>query len=185
MLRPSHILFICTFLFGISFPLKAHVDLDYPLGGESFIEGQSIHIEWHIVAFHESLNWDLLFSSNGGVDWVPIQMDITYDSLGYTWIVPPVFSSQCRVRVIQDNVGMDYWGTSTDFTILPDTSPPSLDAPAQDAFIQCNVSSQAAVLQAWLDNNGYAVATNHCGELTWTNDFDGLSNGCGATGVHW
>jgi hypothetical protein len=178
----SNILFICIFLFGISFPLKAHVDLDYPLGGESFIEGQSIHIEWHIVAFHESLNWDLLFSSNGGVDWVPIQMDITYDSLGYTWIVPPVFSSQCSIRVIQDNVGMDYWGTSTDFTILPDTSPPSLDAPAEDALIECDIATQEMTLQAWLDNHGYATVSNNCGELTWTNDYDGLSNGCSATG---
>jgi hypothetical protein len=181
MLHPSTIILIITFLFGISNRLSAHVALDYPHGGETFTEGQSILIQWHIVAFHETLNWDLLFSSNGGVDWTPIQMDIIYDSLSYTWIVPSTFSSQCRIRVIQDNVAQDYWGTSTDFTILPDTSPPSLDAPAMDALFECNTATQTSI-QAWLDNHGGAVVTNHCGELTWTHDYDGLSNGCGATG---
>ena len=45
-----------------------------------------------------------------------------------------------------------------------------------------NVAGQASILQAWLDNHGGAVVTNHCDPLIWTNDFDGLSNGCGATG---
>ena len=44
-----------------------------------------------------------------------------------------------------------------------------------------------AALNAWLNNNGGATATDNCDdaaglELTWSNDFAGLSDDCGATG---
>ncbi|HJW30468.1 MAG TPA: hypothetical protein VJ508_14650, partial [Saprospiraceae bacterium] len=161
--------------------LRAHVALDYPHGGETFIEGQVVHITWHIVAFHATLNWDLYFSSDGGSTWEPILLDIPHDSLSHTWIVPSTFTSQARVRVIQDNVMQDYYGTSMDFTILPNTDPPSLDAPAVDTIIDCD-SGQQIALQTWLNNHGGAAASNHCGALVWTNDFGGLSDECGGTG---
>ena len=53
-------------LLGHAYHSKAHVALDYPQGGETFIVGQTIVIEWHIVAPHITLNWDLFLSVDGG-----------------------------------------------------------------------------------------------------------------------
>jgi hypothetical protein len=182
MHRLKFLLLQFILLLGLSVSIHAHVALDYPQGGETFVEGTTIVIRWHIVAEHETLNWDLLFSSNGGADWEPILLNIQLDSLTYTWVIPSVFSSQCRVRVIQDNTGQDYYGTSEDFTIIPNTSAPSIDAPAEYLTFECDIAGQEMILQAWLDNHGGASATNYCGELIWTHDYNGLSDGCGATG---
>jgi len=43
--------------------------------------------------------------------------------------------------------------------------------------------SPEAALAAWLANHGGATASDLCSsDITWSNDFHGLSNGCGATG---
>ncbi|MGB4850146.1 MAG: hypothetical protein WBP41_19635, partial [Saprospiraceae bacterium] len=169
-------------MLGFSQSMFAHVALDNPLGGETFTEGQIVTIRWHIVAPHVTLNWDLYFSSDAGDNWVPIQLEIPLDSLSYTWHVPSIATSQGRVRIIQDNQGQDYLAISMDFIIVPNTSPPSLDAPAGDIIIECGMGNPEATVQSWLDNHGGALATNHCGQLNWTNDFFQLTNNCGNTG---
>ena len=37
-------------------------------------------------------------------------------------------------------------------------------------------------LNDWLNNNGGATASDVCSGVTWSNDFEGLSDDCGATG---
>ncbi len=162
--------------------VKAHVALDYPIGGETFIVNEPLTIQWHVVVPHNTLNWDLFYSADGGVTWDTIQLDIPTSQLSYDWVVPDQPTAQGRVRVIQDNADQNYLDLSMNFSILPNTSPPTLDAPANDTVIECNTGNQAAAIQAWLDNHGGASATNFCGDLLWTNDFPGLSNECGATG---
>ncbi len=162
--------------------VKAHVALDYPIGGETFIVNEPLTIQWHVVIPHNTLNWDLFYSPDGGVTWDTIQLDIPTSQLSYDWVVPDQPTAQGRVRVIQDNADQNYLDISMNFSILPNTSPPTLDAPANDTVIECNTGNQAAAIQAWLDNHGGASATNFCGDLVWTNDFPGLSNECGATG---
>ncbi len=45
----------------------AHVQLDYPVGGETFVAGEIIEIQWHVLLPHqEHTDWDLFFSSDGG-----------------------------------------------------------------------------------------------------------------------
>ncbi len=162
--------------------ISAHVALDYPLGGETFVVGQTITIEWHIVAHHNTLNWDLFFSPDGGVTWETIQLDIPTSQLSYEWEVPNIPTSQGRVRVFQDNEDTNYLDNSMDFVIVLNTSPPLLDAPATDTTIECGSAQQGIAIEAWLNNHGGAAATNYCGNLIWTNDFPGISNGCGGTG---
>lgn len=165
-----------------SFKVHAHVGLDYPLGGETFIVGESILIQWHVVNPHETLNWDLLFSSNGGETWETLQLDIPLSQLSYEWVVPYEPGIHYRVRVIQDNEGQNYHDNSLDFVIAPNTDPPILDEPANDLVIACNPAEQEAAIQAWLDNHGGASVTHNCGELVWTHDYAGYSDDCGATG---
>ena len=37
-------------------------------------------------------------------------------------------------------------------------------------------------LNAWLDRYGGATASDICSGVTWSSDYEGLSDGCGATG---
>lgn len=177
----TRIVFI-AFLLSHAFVVKAHVALDYPHGGETFIVGETITIQWHIVAAHATLNWDLFFSVDSGETWDTLQLDIPTSQLSYEWEVPDSLTTHARIRVIQDNESQNYQDESMDFAIVPNTSPPMLDAPATDMVIECSIADQQAAIQAWLDNHGGAAATNYCGALIWSHDYPGISDGCGATG---
>ncbi|WP_235297204.1 T9SS type B sorting domain-containing protein [Portibacter marinus] len=63
-----------------------------------------------------------------------------------------------------------------------DDTPPAV-TPAEDLIIQCNETNQDAIIQAWLDNNGGATASDACNSFDWTNDFDDISDDCAATGT--
>ncbi|WP_223551993.1 HYR domain-containing protein, partial [Aestuariivivens sp. NBU2969] len=71
--------------------------------------------------------------------------------------------------------------TSATFTI-EDTTPPSITTDASDSTVECDGSGNAADLNAWLSSNGGAVASDTCGGVTWSNDYNALSDDCGATG---
>jgi len=112
--------YILIFLIGL-FAMnqsKAHVALIYPNGGETFSPGETITVEWQVLVAHNTLNWDLLFSSDGGNTWDTIQADIHVDSLTYQWLVPEIPTTQGRIKIVQDNEGADYFNSCADFTIL-------------------------------------------------------------------
>ena len=52
-----------------------------------------------------------------------------------------------------------------------------------NATFECDGAGNASDLEGWLANNGGASATDACGGVTWSNDFDALSDDCGATGA--
>lgn len=95
----------------------AHVQLLNPVGGEIFIPGSQVSIEWQEVLSHGSHDWDLYFSSDGGSTWVAIQEDISEETYSYYWTVPSTYTSNGRIRIVQDNAEMDYDDSSDDFTI--------------------------------------------------------------------
>ncbi|MFD1096876.1 hypothetical protein ACFQ3Q_14065, partial [Salegentibacter chungangensis] len=68
------------------------------------------------------------------------------------------------------------------FSLPPDETDPTIDTEAMDETVECDGEGNMAALQAWLDNNGGAMASDSCGDVTWSNDFDALSDLCGATG---
>ncbi len=95
----------------------AHVQLDYPVGGETFVAGEIVDIQWHIVISHPQENWDLYFSYDGGATWEVIQLDLLPSELNYQWTVPQAVTEQARIRIYMDNTGEDYENISGDFTI--------------------------------------------------------------------
>lgn len=161
--------------------LKAHVELDYPVGGETFVHNQTVTIQWHVAVPHPQLNWDLFYSVDGGVTWDTIQMNIPTDVLSYSWVVPAIETNQARIRIFQDNEDQDYLDISMDFSLVPSTMAPVLDAPAQDLMLNCSDDIDAHIL-SWLSDFGGAEATTFCGNLVWSHDYNGLSNGCANTG---
>ena len=101
---------------------KAHVNLISPVGGEDFNAGEILNIQWEIVISHNTENWDLFFSGDGGITWNPIELDIAEDSLSYQWVVPDTPTSAGQIRIVMDNVGNDYQDNSDNFTISSTTS---------------------------------------------------------------
>ncbi len=79
-----------------------------------------------------------------------------------------------------DECGLSATTVAT-FTI-EDTSPPSIDTEADDETVECDGSGNIAQLTAWLNANAGASSTDACGNVIWTNDFECLSDDCGATG---
>jgi len=73
--------------------------------------------------------------------------------------------------------------TSADIFVI-DTNAPSIDTPASDLNLECDVANQDAIILNWLNNNGGAIASDICSGVTWTNDYsNNLSDECGATGI--
>src|SRR5690606_25482150 len=63
-----------------------------------------------------------------------------------------------------------------------DQTSPVIDTDAQNMTVECDGSGNSAALLGWLNSNGGAVASDMCGDVSWSNDFTGLSDECGATG---
>jgi hypothetical protein len=97
--------------------IAAHVQLDYPIGGETFVAGETINIQWHILISHNQENWDLYFSPNGGENWEIIQLDLNPSRLYYRWTVPQITTENAQIRINMDNTNVDYDDISGDFFI--------------------------------------------------------------------
>ncbi|MEE4177750.1 MAG: HYR domain-containing protein [Bacteroides sp.] len=72
--------------------------------------------------------------------------------------------------------------TYTQVITVVDTTAPVISTQAQDQTVECDGTGNTADLNAWLASNGGAVAADACGDITWSNNFTALSDGCGATG---
>lgn len=114
-----------------------HVRLDAPNGGEAFVAGETVLIEWHVHIAHDTQNWDLWYSNSGpGGPWIDIAIDlppgdISQDALhSFEWTVPADATPNARVRVRQDNGSTDYFDASdSDFSIeLPEVVPGDADS---------------------------------------------------------
>lgn len=99
------------------FHSEAHVALLNPSGGETFYPGETVTIEWQELISHNTSNWDLYFSSDGGLTWDIIQIDIPLVTFSYQWTIPVTQTTQGRIKIVQDNVDSDYDDVSDNFTI--------------------------------------------------------------------
>ncbi len=97
--------------------LKAHVELDFPVGGETFFVGDTVYVEWHKLINHNQNNWDLYFSPDGGGIWQSIQLDLPISQNNYQWVVPNIFTDRAQIRIRMDNIGDNYEDMSSTFTI--------------------------------------------------------------------
>jgi gliding motility-associated-like protein len=89
--------------------------------------------------------------------------------------------------IIRTWIAIDECGnaTSADQTIIiQDTTPPAIDnSGVQNIDIQCGVTPDG-VFEAWLINNAGATATDLCGTVTWSNDFDANADlDCASGGI--
>ncbi len=92
----------------------------------------------------------------------------------------PVIQTISRTWTVTDPAGN--FATCVQNISIQDNSPPAITINASNVTITCDPEVNPFQLQEWLDSNGGATATDNCGNITWTNNFSGLSNGCGNTG---
>jgi hypothetical protein len=59
----------------------------------------------------------LFYSGDGGSTWLPIELDISEETLNHLWVVPDNPTTQGQIRIVMDNVGTDYDDFSDNFTI--------------------------------------------------------------------
>jgi hypothetical protein len=73
--------------------------------------------------------------------------------------------------------------TEATFTII-DTTAPVITVEAADITVQCDGgSNNAAQLLNWLNNNGFASATEECSGVNWSNNYGTFGSGaCDGTG---
>lgn len=112
---------IISYIFFSFNTLSAHVGLDYPKGGETFSVGDTVNVQWHNIVLHNPVDWDLYFSSDGGNVWTSLQLDIPKDQFEYQWIIPNILTQEAQIKIVQDNVGANYEGSSSSFTIQEKT----------------------------------------------------------------
>ena len=125
---------------------------------------------------------DAWLASNGGAMASDACSDVTWsndfdalsDDCGATGTATVTFTAT-------DDCGNSSSTTAT-FTI-EDTTAPAIDMAAMDATVECDGAGNAADLDGWLASNGGAMASDACSDVTWSNDFDALSDDCGATGT--
>jgi hypothetical protein len=67
--------------------------------------------------------------------------------------------------------------------VIRDTTSPEITTVASDFDAQCNGASNSIDILNWLNNNGFAQATDECNGLTWANDYGSIISDCGTTGA--
>ncbi len=98
--------------------LLAHVELNNPEGGETFFSGDTVLIKWTQLATHDTQNWELYFSSDGGANWEVISKSIGIEQREYAWEVPAVGTTKGKIRVFINNLNdTDYEDISPNFSI--------------------------------------------------------------------
>ena len=106
------------------------------------------------------------------VVWTSDQGDLT-DECGATGSLTVTFTAT-------DDCGNTAQVSAT-FTIEDTTAPEITDA--ADLTVECDGQGNVADLQAWLENNGGATASDDCSDVIITNNFTNLSDECGMTGA--
>ncbi len=75
--------------------------------------------------------------------------------------------------MLVDFIATDDCGNETPFQafyIITDTIPPVISKKPENVLLKCSSTARDS-LKSWLLNHGNAIASDECGELTWTNDF--------------
>jgi len=151
--------------------LQAHVALDSPNGGESLVVGSTFTIEWHPVVEHDTINWDLWYSTASSAGpWEVISMNLPLGNPAqnaphsFDWLVPDVPDTSAWIQVRQDNDNdQDYFDESdSSFSILA----------AGDFDASGSVDSRD--LLAWEGGYGAAAGAQHSdGDAKLDGDVDG------------
>lgn len=116
MKKQFYLLYTLLLLF--STHLFAHVELNFPEGGDTFYSGDTVVVKWTELATHDTQNWELYYSADGGENWVTISNNIPYPAREFNWVVPNEETTAGKIKVYMNNgADTDYEDISAKFII--------------------------------------------------------------------
>jgi hypothetical protein len=134
--------------------VHAHVRLNSPEGGEIFVSGDELTIQWQIQVQHPQINWDLYFSPDNGLTWNVIVKDLEVGEIEYVWTVPDIETLGGMIRIVQDNVAQNYSDNSGPFIIISELTGPLLSPdPMIIDFKSVEVNNEI-IVDVRLENQG-------------------------------
>ena len=103
------------------------VDLESPVGGESFPGGSTVPISWTATASEGLRSFDIQGSYDSGRTWHLIVHDLSSAAVSYDWQLPPSSGiADVRVRVVaRDGHFQNSSSTSGPFSITPSGATPT------------------------------------------------------------
>ncbi|WP_235298837.1 HYR-like domain-containing protein [Portibacter marinus] len=108
-------------------------------------------------------------------DFCGTQLDVVFElgpiseGCGETYSRPVTF-------MVEDDCGL--MGTCTASIFVQDNTPPDITIDASDVTVECDGNGNITDLNNWLDANGGADASEACGNVTWTHNFNGSLDEC-------
>jgi gliding motility-associated-like protein len=126
-----------------------------------------------------------------GIQNLPVGTPVATDNCSDN--VNIVYNGQTRIDgncpnnyiIIRSWTATDACGNTADASqtiTVEDTKSPFIDVPPANLTVECDGTGNVEELNTWLASNGGGVAHDNCGQVSWTNNFNGLSDECGATG---
>ena len=149
--------------------------LTHPIGGEKFVQGDSIYISWD--SWGDPANdFTIQFSSDNGATWTDTTAPANARQL--KWFVPSVTTDQAKIRITRNSTAMS--STSEAFTIL--------GAPAVSlASVQCEgyISLKWNTVSGATDYEVMMLMGNDSAFVATTTDTTFSRSGLSKDSVYW
>ena len=98
-------------------PNATTISLAAPNGGEFYGVGETVVVEWTVEGSIEQVLVE--FSYDGGASWLGVFPANVGNTGQYEWMIPPVDSEQCLIRVSSATLPAVYDTSDEPFTIVP------------------------------------------------------------------
>ena len=138
-----------TDIVGAEIPTPTQIAILSPNGGEMFLAGSEILIEWDMVDGTAPVQIDIEYSIDNGNSFNPVASDVAFDDFEYLWepIVDDVDSQQCLIRISDAEDGTVSDITDSAFTIFQCDGNLTADLTG-DCFV--GMADFAAIAGQWL-----------------------------------
>ncbi len=142
------------------------------------IEPQDIEISCESGDIESQVNaW---ISTNGGAIATDLCGGVTWTN-NFDFTLPQCGTPVAVLFTAIDECDNNVSATAT-YTVVDNISP-TLDTPAIDVTFECDGFGNTIDIDNFLDNNGFAIVTDNCSDVTWVNDYVKIDSICAGTGT--
>ena len=122
-----------------------------------------------VTSTTDPANGTVVINPSGTITYTPDSGFLGVDTFQYT-------------NTVTNADGSTTTETTTVTIIVQDNEGPDIDTQAVNFEVQCGPNNTTQ-FNDWLNNNGYAVAVDNSGSVTWSNNYNSFTDGCGDTGI--
>lgn len=91
--------------------------LNFPMGGENFLIGSTQLVEWEVNGLVAFDFWNLMYSEDGGLNWLAVASNLPPATLSFDWQVPLDITATGQIRLQMNISGSIYEDVSRDFIV--------------------------------------------------------------------